>query len=157
MLNIDHKELIANLGKELGLELTLDEENSCQLLIEDSRIVNIRSNQEDGLIILSTVIAEQMPDPASYPMILDLLSFALGPYVNGGANAPVVGLDPESSMMMLYQVISASALQNRVLIEIVTDFLAKTEGFADLIANNESHADEVTLNQQPGENNFFEV
>jgi hypothetical protein len=136
MRDIDHRELIKNFGLEMGMDLQLDDDGFCQLVIDDSRLINVRSHQDDGLIILSAPVAEELPDPVSYPLVLELLDYALGPCFLKGGNCPVVGRDSESDAVVMYMVVTASVLSEKKFIDIFTEFLSEIESFDEMISEN---------------------
>ncbi|MBQ8706613.1 MAG: CesT family type III secretion system chaperone [Succinivibrionaceae bacterium] len=144
MTENDHGALLEKLGKDLGLELKWDEEGLCELTLEEDIPVSLKSCPEDGIIILSSVVAEDLPDPCDYPLVLDLLSMALGPCVRDGGNSPVVGRDPDTGMVVIYQVVTASRLAQTPLTEIFNDF---AEVLVSLGAGLES-AGEATIGEK---------
>ena len=144
MLHIDLHEIIAKLGNDLGLKLSLDEDGCCQLVIENETLINIRCCHDDGLMILSQVVAEDLPDPVSYPMILDIMDYALGPCYFQGGNSPVIGRDEETGFLVMYQVVTASKLAADDLGEILAKFISAGEAFAAMIEKNSVPAEPET-------------
>ncbi len=136
MLNIDLQGIIAKLGNDLGLKLSLDEDGCCQLVIENETLINIRCCHDDGLMILSQVVAEDLPDPVSYPMMLDIMDYALGPCYFQGGNSPVIGRDEETGYLVMYQVVTASKLASDDLGDLLAKFISAGEAFAAMIEKN---------------------
>ena len=143
MIQNDHQELLARMGKDLGLELSFDEDGICELFADES-VVSIKSSEDDGTIILSTVLAEDLPDPISYSAVTDLLGLALDPCGFGGGNSPVVGRD-EDGLVMAYQVATASVLSTTPLSEILSEFLRTCAAVKALLAEPAGQEDEAFI------------
>jgi len=122
MENLKYQEYIQLLGKNLGLDLSFDENNVCEILVNSNDVVDIVANPDDHNLILSSVIAPDLPDPVSYSVIIDILDLALGPVLTRGGNCPVVGRDPENGMLVLYQVCTEAFIDNGFLPDIFMDF-----------------------------------
>ncbi len=90
MENLKYQEYLQLLGKNLGLDLSFDENNVCEILVNSNDVVDIVANTDDHNLILSSVIAPDLPDPVSYSVIIDILDLALGPVLTRGGNCPVV-------------------------------------------------------------------
>ena len=123
MLNNNHKEIFQGLSEKLGCELVFDEQGICELTVGEEFIVTVASREDDGLIILSSVVAPELPDPVDYPLVLDLLNFGIGPCVSGGGNSPVISRDPETGLLVAYEVLTASVLASQDITELFTGFL----------------------------------
>ena len=123
MLNNNHKELFTALSKNLGCELVFDDQGFCELTVGENLIVTVSDREDDGLIIFSAVVASELPDPVDYPLVLDIMDFAIGPCVSGGGNSPVISRDPETGMLVAYEVLTASVLERQDIAELFTSFL----------------------------------
>ena len=132
MIQNNHQELLATLGKELGLELSFDEDGICELFADESTL-SIKSSEDDGTIILSSVLAQDLPDPINYSAVTDLLALALDPCGFGGGNSPVVGRT-EEGLVVAYQVATASVLSTTPLSEILSEFLKTCAAVKALLA-----------------------
>ena len=62
-------------------------------MVDERSAVTIVKREGDSLPVLSRAVADGLPDPAGYSLVLDLLDFSLGAVRSGG---PAVGRDPES-------------------------------------------------------------
>ena len=134
MFNFD--EMLSELGKKLNLELAFDDDGACELLMDENAVITIVKNDEDGLLSMSSAVADELPDPVDYALVLDLLDFSLGAAIDGG---PAVGRDPESGLLVAYQIITPSRLKTRSFADAFLDFTAFRNGVAALIADNGQH------------------
>lgn len=136
MENIKYQEYLQSLGKSLGLNLTYDENNVCEIIVNNNDVVDVVANPENHNLILSSVIAPDLPDPVSYSVIIDLLDLALGPVLTQGGNCPVVGRDPENGMLVLYQVCTEEFIDNGFIHDIFMDFFKFKVSLSQHIENN---------------------
>ncbi len=118
----DHDALLKAFGASLGLDLTFDENRVCELYFDNRLDIFIRAEDDDGILILSTVLAERLPEDIPYSLILDMLDSAGMAYDTGG-NVPLVGRDEDSGFLILYEVCTASYLARTPLSDIFTSFL----------------------------------
>ena len=132
-------EILKEFGAQLGLELAFDENGVCRLELEQLVAVDIRARQDDGTLTLFAVVREELPDPLSYATVLDLLALALDPARSGG-NAPVVGRDDESGVVMMYQVATPSELNRKPLIDIFSEFMETYRAVSVMLDNQEAIA-----------------
>lgn len=157
MIDVDHSEMIKKFGLEMGIDLNLDDEGCCQLIVDENRIINVRSCQDDGLVILSAPVAVDLPDPISYPLVLDLLDYSMGPCFLKGGNCPVVGCDPETNQVIMYHVVTASVLSEKNFIDIFTQFLSEIDAFAEMISKNSAETENILSESVKNNfNNFVE-
>ena len=139
MLNKTLDDILKEFGAQLGLDLTFDENGVCRLELEQLVAVDIRAHQDDGTLTLFAVVREDLPDPLSYATVLDLLALALDPARSGG-NAPVVGRDDESGVVMMYQVATPSELNRKPLIDIFSEFMETYRAVSVMLDNQEAIA-----------------
>ena len=132
-------DILKEFGAQLGLDLTFDENGVCRLELEQLVAVDIRAHQDDGTLTLFAVVREDLPDPLSYATVLDLLALALDPARSGG-NAPVVGRDDESGVVMMYQVATPSELNSKPLIDIFSEFMETYRAVSVMLDNQEAIA-----------------
>ena len=132
-------DILKEFGAQLGLDLTFDENGVCRLELEQLVAVDIRAHQDDGTLTLFAVVREDLPDPLSYATVLDLLALALDPARSGG-NAPVVGRDDESGVVMMYQVATPSELNRKPLIDIFSEFMETYRAVSVMLDNQEAIA-----------------
>ena len=109
MLTRTLDEILKDFGASMGLDLSFDEKGVCRLELAKLAAVDIKANEDDGTLTISSVIREELPDPVTYSTILDLLALALDPAHRGG-NSPVVGRDDESGFVVMYEVATPSVL-----------------------------------------------
>ena len=131
MLNFD--EMLSDLGKNLEIELAFNEDGVCELLMDEKAVISLIKNEKDGVLTLSSVVADELPDPVGYSLILDLLDFSLGSAIS---HSPAVGRDPETGLLVAYQIVTASLLTTRAFTEIFHDFTRFCSGISAAIANN---------------------
>ena len=139
MLNKTLDDILKEFGAQLGLDLTFDENGVCRLELEQLVAVDIKAHQDDGTLTLFAVVREDLPDPLSYATVLDLLALALEPARSGG-NAPVVGRDDESGVVMMYQVATPSELNRKPLIDIFSEFMETYHAVSVMLDNQEAIA-----------------
>lgn len=132
-------DILKEFGAQLGLDLTFDENGVCRLELEQLVAVDIKAHQDDGTLTLFAVVREDLPDPLSYATVLDLLALALDPARSGG-NAPVVGRDDESGVVMMYQVATPSELNRKPLIDIFSEFMETYRAISVMLDNQEAIA-----------------
>ncbi len=139
MLSKTLDDILKEFGAQLGLDLTFDENGVCRLELEQLVAVDIKAHQDDGTLTLFAVVREDLPDPLSYATVLDLLALALDPARSGG-NAPVVGRDDESGVVMMYQVATPSELNRKPLIDIFSEFMETYRAVSVMLDNQEAIA-----------------
>lgn len=139
MLTKTLDDILKEFGASLGLDLAFDENGACRLELAELAAVDIRANEDDGTLTLSSVLREDLPDPIGYATILDLLALALDPATRGG-NSPVVGRDDESGVVVMYEVATPSALNRRPLADIFADFMETWRAVSALLDNQEAAA-----------------
>ena len=135
MLTRTLDEILRDFGAGMGLDLSFDEQGVCRLELAKMVAVDIKANEDDGTLTLSSVVREDLPDPVTYSTILDLLALALDPAHRGG-NSPVVGRDDESGLVVMYEVATPSALDRRPFADIFNEFL-KTYGAVSALLDNQ--------------------
>ncbi len=136
MLNYDA--IILDLKNALQLDLAFNEEGVCELLMDESRVISIVQRKEDNALTLASVIAEELPDPVNYHLVLDLLEFSLGAAIHSG---PAIGRDPEKGLLIAYQSVVPSLLKEQNFMDVFFDFIAFCEGMSRIIEENKSVED----------------
>ena len=136
MKRINHQDYLNELGKKLNLDLKFDEEGLCELVFNNNDVISIKSSEDDQTIILSTVVAEDLPENVSYAFVVDLIELALGPCITNGGNSPVVGRDPATGLLVLYEVVTNSVLLEKDLFSIFEHFTQLKLGFIEYIKTN---------------------
>ena len=71
-------------------------------------------------MLITSAVADALPDPVDYALVLDLLDFSLGSAING---TPAIGRDEESGILVAYQTVTARNLRDASFADIVKDFL----------------------------------
>ena len=132
-------EILKEFGAGIGLDLSFDENGICRLELAKLAAVDIKANEDDGTLTISSVLREELPDPITYSTVLDLLALALDPILHGG-NAPVVGRDDESGFVIMYQVATPSVLNRKPLKEIFSEFLKAYSAVLALLDNQDAVA-----------------
>ena len=124
----DYAGLLDKFGRSLGMGgLTFDEGDCCSLLINGEQSLVLRKEEAADRIVLTGVVAYELPDPIDYSLVSDLLEHALSP-MNGAG--PAVGLDRESGMLVAYVCLPMNGLDEGELAQAVGGFL----GFRELMA-----------------------
>ena len=124
------EEYFQALGAELGLDVQPDSEGACLVAVEGGFGVTIRGNDEAGRMELSAVVADELPEVAGYPVVLDLLSMSLGPLFD----APGVGREPESGAIVMYALFPFETTTLADFAEAVPQFIDRARGLADRLA-----------------------
>ena len=148
MLTRTLDEILRDFGTGMGLDLSFDEKGVCRLELAKLAAVDIKANEDDGTLTLSSVVREELPDPITYSTILDLLALALDPAHRGG-NSPVVGRDDESGLVVMYEVATPSALNRRPLADIFSEFLKTYSAVSALLDNQEAVAAKAKADAAP--------
>ena len=134
---IDSDNIINELGRELGAELAFNDENMCELAVGESTVLSIERRPDAGTLLMTSVVADALPDPVDYALVLDLLDFSLGGAVNG---TPAIGRDAESGLLVAHQTVTAENLQKASFADIVRDFLRFREVLERQLAGSNEHA-----------------
>ena len=117
---IDYDNLINELGREFGLELKFNDEDMCEMSIDNSFVLSIERQPDAGSLLITSAVADALPDPVDYPLVLDLLDFSLGSAING---TPAIGRDEESGILVAHQTVTERSLRDASFADIVKDFL----------------------------------
>jgi hypothetical protein len=117
---IDYDNLIKELGLELGAELKFNDEDMCELAVGESTVLSIERRPDAGTLLMTSVVADALPDPVDYALVLDLLDFSLGGAING---TPAIGRDAESGLLVAHQTVTARSLRDASFADVVKDFL----------------------------------
>lgn len=118
---MQNNEYLDALGKIFGMELCFDGNNDCSIMIDESLAAVIHLDEEHEEFLLLGNVADDLPDPVNYSLVLDLLSFGYAPAFG---TAPGVGRDPVSGMISAW-----SRLRMRDLG--VTEFCAAVRKFME--------------------------
>ena len=92
----------------------------CELAIGESTVLSIERRPDAGTLLMTSVVADALPDPVDYALVLDLLEFSLGGAING---TPAIGRDAESGLIVAHQTITERNLREASFADIVKDFL----------------------------------
>lgn len=117
---IDYDNIIKELGQELGAELKFNDEDMCELAVGESIVLSIERRPDAGTLLMTSGVADALPDPVDYALVLDLLEFSLGGAING---TPAIGRDAESGLLVAHQMVTARSLRDASFADIVKDFL----------------------------------
>ena len=97
------------LGEALGAELKFNDENMCELAVGESTVLSIERRPDAGTLLMTSVVADALPDPVDYSLVLDLLDFSLGAALNG---TPAIGRDEVSGLVVAHQTVTAQDLKD---------------------------------------------
>lgn len=132
MLTIDLEKVLAEFGQALGLDLAFDRDGTCMLTLDDETPVFLHATPEDSSLTLSSALRDELPAPLGLAQVEDLLALALDPMERGGA-APVAGRDPESGLVVLYEVLAPSVLAKTPLEKLFADFVTTRRAVAAML------------------------
>lgn len=133
---IDYDGIIHELGDALGTELKFNDEDMCEFAVGDSTIISIERRPGAGTLLMTSVVADALPDPVDYALVLDLLDFSLGAALNG---TPAIGRDEVSGLVVAHQTVTTQNLKDATITEIVGKFLSFREVMErKLLASGES-------------------
>ncbi len=93
---MQNNEYLDALGKIMGMELCFDDNNDCSIMIDESLTAVIHLDEEHEELLFLGNVADELPDPVNYSLVLDLLSLGYAPAFG---TAPGVGRDPVSGMI----------------------------------------------------------
>ena len=117
---LDYDSLINELGQDFGVELKFNDEDMCEMAIGDSIVLSLERRPDAGTLLITSAVADALPDPVDYALVLDLLDFSLGSAING---TPAIGRDEESGILVAHQTVTARNLRDASFADIVKDFL----------------------------------
>lgn len=121
---MDYDNIIDELGGALGVQLKFSEDDMCELVIGGATVLSIERRPEAGTLLMTSVVADALPDPVDYALVLDMLDFSLGAAVNG---TPAIGRDAESGLVVAHQTVTEQNLKAAAFPDIVQDFLSFRE------------------------------
>lgn len=149
MVLINAAEHVSELREAFNLKLSLDEEGLCELAIGDEYPLSIRLDRDMDAIVISSVVADEFPDPVSYSLVQDMLELNLGPAVNA---SPGVGVDPATGLIVAWQIVTEGMLSKGTLSSIVHAFLSFVVGMHERIRTSAETASATSANGAPAEN-----
>jgi len=131
--------LLAELGETLKLDkLTLDEStDSCALLFDDKRLLEIEFEKDSGRLVLNCALGELPPGDAE-PLLRELLVADLYWHRTRGAT---LGVDEHSGQVMLTQAQGVVELDRQAFEALVETFLNEADRWSSRIAAKPSSAD----------------
>ena len=148
-LTINTAEHIAELGAAFNLQLSLDEEGLCELVIGEEYPLSIRLDSDMDAFVISSVVADELPDPVSYSLVQDMLELNLGPAVTG---SPGIGMDPATGLIVSWQIVTEGMLSKGTLSSIVHAFLSFVVGMHERIRESAEASGGTGGNGAPAEN-----
>jgi hypothetical protein len=148
-VTINAAEHISELGEAFNLKLSLDEEGLCELAIGDEYPLSIRLDSDMDAFVISSVVADELPDPVSYSLVQDMLELNLGPAVTG---SPGIGMDPATGLIVSWQIVTEGMLSKGTLSSIVHAFLSFVVGMHERIRESAEASGGTGGNGAPAEN-----
>ncbi|HBZ58740.1 MAG TPA: hypothetical protein DEO49_06310 [Sutterella sp.] len=149
VVTINAAEHISELGEAFNLKLSLDEEGLCELAIGDEYPLSIRLDSDMDAFVISSVVADELPDPVSYSLVQDMLELNLGPAVTG---SPGIGMDPATGLIVSWQIVTEGMLSKGTLSSIVHAFLSFVVGMHERIREAAEASGGTGGNGAPAEN-----
>jgi hypothetical protein len=133
--------LLQHLGEELGTpELSFDQDGYCHLVVNETVSLVIRSEPADAAIVLASIVANELPDPIRYTLLVELLEFALAPMTQSG---PSIGLDPDVGALIGFVRLPVRLLNEQGFVQAVNRFLNWRDMMAERVGNPASVSDEM--------------
>ena len=112
----------------LNINLPFDDDGNARLLVDGDLAVSVSRNDEEGRLMVSAPVAQELREDIGFARILDLLDLALGPLFG---ESPVVGRDPVNGMLVAYVSISYAHLTEATWQERLGTFVAFAKGVAE--------------------------
>ncbi len=134
-----HEDYLQELSKVLGIRLTFDEDNNCLILIENTYTVCVQKDESNERFVFLGNVADALPDPIDYSVLLDLLNFGMAPVITGG---PAVGRDPDSGIISAWAFLPLKNLSVDDFLDAFTKFIQFQVTITDLIAGEIEDDDE---------------
>lgn len=145
MNEIDLQKIIDEFEKTINVKLDFSNDNLAEVIFDKKTTVGIKVSKDDGTIILSSVIADELPDPLSDKLATEILNLNSVPGINYGGNAPVIARDKLTGFIFVYEIITASLLNSTSLFNIFSDFVKYKLVLSELFNSSTSDASN-TLN-----------
>ena len=120
-MNEKIEQLMSELSEKLEMTLDFGEDNAIDLDIGGELTLNLRKDDENGVLSLAAVVADELPDALAPSMMVELMDLALNPLVSG---APAIGRENESGMMVAYVNLPVATVA-------LSDFPEMVEAFID--------------------------
>ncbi len=117
---LDYDRLISELGQEFGVNLAFNGDDLCEMAIDSAYVLSLERRPDADTLLITSAVADALPDPVDYALVLDLLEFSLGGAING---TPAIGRDAESGILVAHQTVTARDLRNASFVDIVKNFL----------------------------------
>ena len=117
---LDYDSLINELGQEFGVELAFNNEDMCEMAVDNAYMLSIERRPDADTLLITSAVADALPDPVDYALVLDLLEFSLGGAING---TPAIGREAESGILVAHQTVTARDLRDAPFVDIVKKFL----------------------------------
>ncbi len=122
------EDALSALSAHLGLPLQFDD-GSCSLRIGDQPFT-LRREDEPERLVLSALVADDLPDPPSRKLVYDLLDLGFGLLHDG---LPVVARDPDSGFIAVFAVFPCATLVAAEFPEAFQKFAAFATALSDRI------------------------
>ena len=147
MNSSNYENYLKQIGNKINLNLEFDSNNLCEISINEDDAISVVANPEDHNLIFTTAVAIALPDPVSYSVVLDLFDLGLGPVLSHGGNSPVIGRDPDTEAIILYQVNTESILESSDVGELFLDFFKFKQAIAQHLKKVDS--DSKIIDSEP--------
>ncbi len=91
-------------SEKLGMQLEFDEDNNCELSINDNYTVDLWFDEDRNALLMTGVVAEETPEEGLDAFtIIDLLNLSLASAFDG---TPAIGRESESGALLAYSLVS---------------------------------------------------
>ena len=117
----------------LGGEIPPNEDDCITVSLEDENPVTIHIDQQKEQFDIISIVADELPDPVDYSLVLDLLSYAMAPFVDGG---PSVGRDPHSGFIQAFVILPFKGMTPDDFVDAFRNFMKFQIVVAHRIADN---------------------
>ena len=120
------QDAISTLAAHVGIPLGM-RDGSCEFLIEDQPF-SIRHDEARDRLVVSALVADDLPAAPSRPLVCDLLNLGFGMMEDG---LPAVARDPETGFLAAFALFSLATLSPAEFPDAFDKFAAFATALAD--------------------------
>jgi len=120
------QDAISTLAAHVGIPLGM-RDGSCELLVGDQPF-SIRHDEARDRLVVSALVADDLPSAPSRPLVCDLLNLGFGMMEDG---LPAVARDPETGFLAVFALFSLATLSPAEFPDAFDKFAAFATALAD--------------------------
>ena len=120
------QDAISALAAHVGIPLDM-RDGSCEFLVEDQPF-SIRHDEARDRLVVSALVADDLPSAPSRPLVCDLLNLGFGMMEDG---LPAVARDPETGFLAVFALFSLATLSPAEFPDAFDKFAAFATALAD--------------------------